>query len=93
MTARVIGRSLYLRAEIRDGAAINNRCPPRGQMIAPCVRNGKCFDESDHIRIERPQSGGLQAAPLAVAISPFFYVFHAAPITLGVSVVERARRL
>jgi len=53
-------------------------------MIAPRVGNGKCLDESDDVRIERPQGGRLQPAALAVAIFAFAYPFHPAPITRGV---------
>ena len=84
MTARVIGRSLYLRAEICGSAAVDRCRLHRGQMIAPRVGNGKCLDESDDVRIERPQGGRLQPAALAVAIFAFAYPFHPAPITRGV---------
>src|SRR5215467_5924398 len=93
MTARVIGRSLYLRAEICDGAAVDRCRLRRGQMIAPRVGNGKCLDESDNVRIEWPQGRSLQPAALAVAIFAFAHLFHPAPITRGVWVVEKARRL
>src|SRR5215471_14912859 len=93
MTARVICRSLYLRAEIFGGATIERCGPRRSRMIAPRIGNGKCFDESDDVRIEWPQRGCLRAAALAVAISPFFYLFHAARITRVIWVVERAGRL
>jgi hypothetical protein len=56
--------------------------------IAPRVGNSKCLDESNDARIERPQGGRLQAAAPAVAISAFAYLFHPAPITRGVWVVE-----
>ncbi|SRR5579871_1564212 len=93
MTARVIGRSLYLRAEIFGSAAVDCCRLRRGQMIAPRVGNSKCLDESDDVRIERPQCGRLPAAALVVAIFAFGYPFHPAPITRGVCVVERAGRL
>jgi hypothetical protein len=59
-------------------------------MIAPCVRDGKCFDKSDNICIERPRSQCLQTAPV---IDTFFALFlHAAPIMRSISSVERARQ-
>ena len=88
MTARVIGRSLCLLAEIFGGAAIDRCRVRRGQMIAPRIGNSKCFDESDHVRIERAQGGCLRTAPFAVAIFPSFYMLHAAPIMPGVWSVE-----
>jgi hypothetical protein len=92
MTARVIFRSLYLRAEIFGCAAIERCRLRRRQMIAPRIGNGKCLDESDEVGVERPQSGRLRTAPLAVAMFPFFYLFHPARIPRGVWVVEKARQ-
>ena len=78
MAARVMSQSLCLMA-VFSGAAVADRCGVGcNQMNAPCIGNGKCFDESDDVRIERPQSGRLQAAPLAAAIFAFAYLFHPA---------------
>jgi hypothetical protein len=81
MTAQVIGRNLCLR-EIVGGAPIDRCRLRRGEMIAPCVGNSKCFDELDDVRIERPQRGRWQGA--VVAIFPLFYLFHAAGIMRSV---------
>jgi hypothetical protein len=52
-------------------------------MIAPCVRDGKCFDESNQINIELTQNRCLRAVSPAVAILPFSNLFHAAPMMRG----------
>jgi hypothetical protein len=52
-------------------------------MIAPCIRDGKCFDESDEINIELTQNRCLRAARPVVPILPVSYLFHAAPMMRG----------
>jgi len=53
------------------------------QMIAPCIRDGKCFDESDEISIELTQTRYLRAARPVAAILPFSDLLHAAPMLRG----------
>jgi hypothetical protein len=64
----------------RFGAGIEDfrRFPLR----QPRHGDGKCFDESDEINIERTQNRCLRAARPVIAI-PFSQLFHAAPMMCG----------
>jgi len=52
-------------------------------MIAPCIGNGKLFDELNEINIKLTQDRRLGAARPVVAILPFSHLFHAAPMMRG----------
>jgi|SRR5579871_3401593 len=91
MTARVICRSPCPRIEF-SGGALAARCRLRGgQIIASCVGNGKCFDETNNIDIERAQGMCWRLPCLPVAILSFAALFHTAIMTLDTRLLKGAK--